>query len=133
MSAAAQMDALRTARMLYCWWCEREITSRDALVTDALGRPLHAGACSALSAEFDGHEDDDALAARIETEGQHVGDEHNYGGSTANVYDRLEAVIGCPTAIVWRRSDGAAEITRYACAVHALLDLDAQRRDRQED
>jgi len=34
---------------------------------------------------------------------------------------------------VWRCADGGAEITRYTCAVHALLDRDAQRRDRQED
>lgn len=133
MTPAQQQEALRANRLLYCWWCDREIAPDHVLVTDALGRPLHASACADLSAQHDHDPNDARLAALIEEQGQPVGDEYFSGLATATVYGGVDAVLGFPAAIVWRRQDGGAEVERHVSTVHALLCLDEHRREAWDD
>lgn len=128
MTPADQMEHLHAARWLYCWWCDGEIAPTEPLATDGLGRPLHAGGCAELSAEYDRDEDDSRLADLVEQKGTQVGDEYHAGASVATVYTGIEPVIGCAAAVVWRRKDGAVDITRHSSAAHALIGLVGGRR-----
>lgn len=116
-----------TQRALLCWWCDRPIAIDEPVLTDPLGRPFHIGACAGLSAEFDNDPDNERVAALIEQRGQPIGDEYASGLGVATVYTRVEAIVGYPAAIVWRRTDGGVDVERHETAVHALLDLEEHR------
>ena len=129
----SKMDPMRATRPLDCHWCDRPIAIDEAIVTDALGRPLHVGACAALHAEFDNDPDDQRRADLIEQHGRVFGDDYYSGTAVATAYGDVSAIVGYPAAIVWRRPDGTAEIERHESLVHALLSLEEHRRSMWED